>query len=79
MNQAAATTLVPFEDFFEAEVASAADAPKHEWVGGVVYAMSRGTPEHGRLTASAIIALAALHPDPGRRDLRVSDAFLINA
>jgi Uma2 family endonuclease len=60
MNQAAATTLVPFEDFFEAEVASAADAPKHEWVGGVVYAMSRGTPEHGRLTASAIIALATL-------------------
>lgn len=60
MNQAAATTFVSFEDFFEAEVASAADAPKHEWVGGVVYAMSRGTPEHGRLTASAIIALAAL-------------------
>jgi Uma2 family endonuclease len=25
---------------------------KHEWLDGVVYAMSRGTPEHGRLSAA---------------------------
>ena len=63
MNQAAAAPLVGFEDYFEAEVACAEDAPKHEWVDGVVYAMSRGTPEHGRLTASVTIALGALPAD----------------
>lgn len=52
-----------FEDYFEAEVACAEDAPKHEWVDGVVYAMSRGTPEHGRLTANVTIALGALPAD----------------
>lgn len=63
MNQAAVAPPVRFEDYFEAEVACAEDAPKHEWVDGVVYAMSRGTPEHGRLTASVTIALGALPAD----------------
>jgi len=31
-------------------VAEAASETRHEWCDGVVYAMSRGTPEHGRLT-----------------------------
>jgi len=65
VNQAAAAPMVRFEDYFEAEVACAEDAPKHEWFDGVVYAMSRGTPEHGRLTASITIALGAL-PSPCR-------------
>ena len=40
---------VSFEDYFEREAASEA---KHEWCAGVVYAISRGTPEHARLSAS---------------------------
>ena len=30
---------------------------KHEWINGFVYAMSRGTPEHGRLSAAMVRAL----------------------
>ena len=36
-----------FEDYLVGEVSSDV---KHEWCDGVVYAMSRGTPEHARLT-----------------------------
>ena len=57
MQQATVSAYVKLEDYFEAEVTSAADAPKHEWFDGVVYAMSRGTPEHGRLTSSVTIVL----------------------
>jgi Uma2 family endonuclease len=46
-----------FEDYAEREFQREASSPKHEWVQGVVYAMSRGTPEHGRLTARVTIAL----------------------
>lgn len=36
---------------------------KHEWSDGVVYAMTRGTPEHARLTARVVWALGnALGP-----------------
>ncbi len=38
---------VPYDEFLRAEGAS---DERHEWVDGVVYAMSRGSPEHGRLT-----------------------------
>ncbi|MBX3188126.1 MAG: Uma2 family endonuclease [Labilithrix sp.] len=62
MGQAAASTYVNLEDYFEAEVASTPEAPKHEWFDGVVYAMSRGTPEHGRLTASATIVVGNALP-----------------
>jgi Uma2 family endonuclease len=58
VNQAAAAAAVPFEVYVEAEVNGPVGAPRHEWFDGVVYAMSRGTPEHGRLTARAIVALA---------------------
>jgi len=57
MGQAAASAYVNLEDYFEAEANAASDAPKHEWFDGVVYAMSRGTPEHGRLTSRATIVL----------------------
>jgi len=39
---------VTFADYLEAEQASDV---KHEWFNGSVYAMSRGTPEHARLSA----------------------------
>lgn len=43
------TPLISFEAFLEAEEKS---DTRHEWLDGVVYAMSRGTPEHARLTAA---------------------------
>ncbi|WP_394822578.1 Uma2 family endonuclease [Pendulispora albinea] len=43
--------FVPYEEFLAMEEASEG---RHEWVDGVVYAMSRGTPEHGRLTGRVI-------------------------
>ena len=39
---------VPYDVFLRDEEAS---DEKREWVDGVVYAMCRGTPEHGRLTS----------------------------
>ena len=60
MSQAGGSPYVPLEDYFEAEVGAPTEAPKHEWFDGVVYAMSRGTPEHGRLTASITIALGSV-------------------
>lgn len=39
-----------------------AEAPKYEWFDGVVCAMSRGTPEHGRLTSRATIVLSNALP-----------------
>lgn len=62
MGQAAASAHVNLEDYVEAEVSAAGDAPKHEWCDGVVYAMSRGTPENGRLTSRATIALGKVLP-----------------
>lgn len=46
-----------FEDYFEVEAKSESGDLKHEWSDGVVYAMSRGTLEHGRLTAAVIRVL----------------------
>lgn len=62
MRQAAVSSYVKFEDYFEREASSGVDAPRHEWFDGVVYAMSRGTPEHGRLTSSVTIALGNVLP-----------------
>lgn len=62
MGQAAASAYVKLEDHFEAETSASNDAPKHEWCDGVVYAMSRGTPEHGRLTSRVTIVLGNLLP-----------------
>jgi len=49
MAAAASPSYVSYEDYLALEASS---DEKHEWCDGVVYAMSRGTPEHGRLTAS---------------------------
>lgn len=45
-HQSAACRTVAFEDYFLGEETSEV---RHEWHDGVVYAMSRGTPRHGRL------------------------------
>ena len=54
MSQATLQILVSYEDYLVGEAGS---EEKHEWLDGIVYAMSRGTPEHGRLTANVTAAL----------------------
>ena len=56
----AATQLFPYVRFEEYLADEQTSDTKHEWVDGVVYAMSRGTPEHGRLTAAIIGELRSL-------------------
>jgi Uma2 family endonuclease len=56
MTTAAHLTFTPFAEYLELESKS---DDKHEWINGHVYAMSRGTPEHGRLTAAIVRALPA--------------------
>ncbi|HEX2689535.1 MAG TPA: Uma2 family endonuclease [Kofleriaceae bacterium] len=51
---AAELTIVPFEAYLAMESTS---ETKHEWINGLIYAMSRGTPEHGRLSAAMVRAL----------------------
>lgn len=59
-HQSAASRLVSFEDYFLGEEVS---ETRHEWHDGVVYAMSRGTPRHGRLVGQVGRLLAnALEP-----------------
>jgi Uma2 family endonuclease len=53
-SSASELALVPFEAYLAIE--STSDT-KHEWINGFVYAMSRGTPEHGRLSAAMVRAL----------------------
>ena len=58
----AATAYLGFEDYFESAASAACESLKHEWFDGVVYAMSRGTPEHARLAFRAGRALANALP-----------------
>lgn len=46
MTAANPVEYVPYDAFLRSEAAGEA---RHEWVDGVIYAMSRGSPEHGRL------------------------------
>jgi len=54
MTTAAELLFVPFDAYLALESTS---EQKHEWINGLVYAMSRGTPEHGRLSAAIVRAL----------------------
>ena len=51
---AAELLFTPFDAYLALESTS---DEKHEWINGLVYAMSRGTPEHGRLSAAVVRAL----------------------
>lgn len=66
MNQAASAPYVSLEDYFEAEIGATESVLKHEWFDGVVYAMSRGSPEHGRLASSITIELGHALPSDCR-------------
>lgn len=69
MVSAAELVFTPFDEYLALEATSDV---KHEWINGLVYAMSRGTPEHGRLSAAMVRAL------PQTEDCRVysSDTLL---
>jgi Uma2 family endonuclease len=54
MTTAAQLLFTPFDAFLALEAGSEL---KHEWINGLVYAMSRGTSEHGRLSAAIVRAL----------------------
>jgi Uma2 family endonuclease len=54
MTSAAELPYTRFDEYLALEARSEI---KHEWINGLVYAMSRGTPEHGRLTAAIVRAL----------------------
>ena len=66
---AAELLFTPYDEYLAHEAES---DTKHEWINGHVYAMSRGTPEHGRLSAAIVRAL------PQTEDCRVysSDTLL---
>ena len=69
MTNATKLTYTPFDEYLSVE---ASGDVKHEWINGLIVAMSRGTPEHGRLTAAIVRAL------PQTDDCRVysSDTLL---
>lgn len=54
MSTAADILFTPFDEYLALESSSEV---KHEWIDGLIYAMSRGTPEHGRLSAAMVRAL----------------------
>jgi Uma2 family endonuclease len=54
MATAAQILFTPFDEYLALEADSDV---KHEWINGLIYAMSRGTPEHGRLSAAMVRAL----------------------
>jgi Uma2 family endonuclease len=51
---------VTFADYLEAEQRTDI---KHEWFNGAVYAMSRGTPEHARLSARIVRLIGNALPE----------------
>lgn len=53
----AAVAQIRFTPFDEYLVLESNSDIKHEWIDGIIYAMSRGTPEHGRLSAAMVWAL----------------------
>lgn len=56
MSSVSPSPYVTFEAFLEAEEKS---ETRHEWLDGVVYDMSRGTPEHARLSTAIAAELRA--------------------
>lgn len=69
MTTAAELLFTPYDAYLAHEAES---DDKHEWINGHVYAMSRGTPEHGRLSAAMVRAL----PQTGDCRVYSSDTLL---
>ena len=76
MTAARTTDYVPYDVFLRDEEAS---DEKREWVDGVVYAMSRGPPEHGRLTSRATSKVIAPLLDSGCESFSSDTPIFIEA
>ena len=71
MGDAILKPYVSFSDYLEAEQSSDV---KHEWFNGAIYAMSRGTPEHARLSARIVRLIGNVLP--GDCEVYSSDMML---
>jgi Uma2 family endonuclease len=76
MTAAQSPKRVAYVDFLRMTGAS---EEKHEWVDGVVYAMSRGTPEHGRLGTRIVARAIAPLLDEGCEGFSSDTAIFIEA
>jgi Uma2 family endonuclease len=76
MTASRAQEYVPYDVFLRNE--STSDI-RHEWANGVVYAMSRGTPERGRLTNRFVAKVLASFLDDGCESFSSDTAIFIEA
>jgi Uma2 family endonuclease len=67
---------VPYDEFLRSEASSEA---RHEWVDGVIYAMSRGSPEHGRLAGRVTARMLSAFLDDGCEIFSSDTAIFIEA
>ncbi len=76
MTAARTPQTVAYDAFLAMEAAS---DERHEWVDGVVYAMSRGSPEHGRLAGRVIARMLTPLLDEGCEIFSSDTAIFIEA
>ncbi len=76
MIGARAKDQVPYHLFLQSEADS---EQRHEWVDGAVYAMSRGSPEHARLTNRVAAKVLASFLDDGCESFSADAAIFIEA
>lgn len=76
MTAARTPGYVPYDVFLRMEAAS---DERHEWVNGVVYAMTRGTPEHGRLTNRVVGRILTSLLDEGCESFSADTPIFIEA
>jgi Uma2 family endonuclease len=67
---------VPYDVFLRDE---ASNDDRHEWVDGVVYAMSRGSPEHGRLAGRVTARMLSPFLEDGCEIFSSDTAIFIEA
>jgi Uma2 family endonuclease len=73
---ARAGQYVPYDAFLRMENET---GEKHEWVDGVVYAMTHGTPEHGRLTNRVVAKVLGQFAGDGCESFSADTAIYIDA
>ena len=76
MTVAQPREYVPYDEFLRSEAPS---GDRHEWVDGVIYAMSRGSPEHGRLAGRVTARMLSAFLDEGCEIFSSDTAIFIEA
>lgn len=76
MTAAKPQEYVPYDVFLRSEASS---DDRHEWVDGVIYAMSRGSPEHGRLAGRVTARILSTFLDDGCEIFSSDTAIFIEA